>query len=162
MSKIEKAKQIVHANPNANRSQLIELFMRELSMSKAGATTYYYNATAGTREPSTRAKNQAAKAVVVENAAAAARPRTAAQIMKAAEKAAKQKQSAAETAVKQAAKEAFSKKTRQELKEFVDNIEEYNFPNGTLSDEQNAIKEKNLQTMKEVSAKRKGGNYIVV
>lgn len=48
MSKIDQAKAIVAANPQASRSDLIQMFMNQLSMSKAGATTYYYNATKGT------------------------------------------------------------------------------------------------------------------
>lgn len=47
MSKIDQAKAIVAANPQASRSDLIQMFMDQLSMSKAGATTYYYNATKG-------------------------------------------------------------------------------------------------------------------
>lgn len=45
MSKISQAVAIVAANPQASRSELIQMFMDQLSMSKAGATTYYYNAT---------------------------------------------------------------------------------------------------------------------
>ena len=44
MTKIERAKEIVAANPNATRNELVDMFMKEMSMSKAGATTYYYNA----------------------------------------------------------------------------------------------------------------------
>lgn len=47
MSKIDQAKALVAANPQASRSDLIQMFMDQLSMSKAGATTYYYNATKG-------------------------------------------------------------------------------------------------------------------
>ncbi len=47
MSKIDQAKAIVASNPQASRSDLIQMFMDQLSMSKAGATTYYYNATKG-------------------------------------------------------------------------------------------------------------------
>lgn len=47
MTKSEQAKAIVAANPSASRSQLIEMFMSQLSMSKAGASTYYYNVTKG-------------------------------------------------------------------------------------------------------------------
>lgn len=47
MSKIDQAKALVAANPQASRSELIQMFMEQLSMSKAGATTYYYNATKG-------------------------------------------------------------------------------------------------------------------
>jgi hypothetical protein len=43
MSKVEQAKKIVAANPNASRGELIEMFMSQLSMTKAGATTYFYN-----------------------------------------------------------------------------------------------------------------------
>ncbi len=44
MTKIERAKEIVAANPNATRNELVDMFMKEMSMSRAGATTYYYNA----------------------------------------------------------------------------------------------------------------------
>lgn len=43
MTKVAQAKQIVEANPNATRSQIVEMFMEQLGMSKAGATTYGYN-----------------------------------------------------------------------------------------------------------------------
>lgn len=45
MSKILHAVRILHDNPTATRNDLIEMLMAQLPMSKAGATTYYYNAT---------------------------------------------------------------------------------------------------------------------
>lgn len=42
-SKKQMAMVIYKANPNATRQQIIEMFMSHLSMSKAGASTYYYN-----------------------------------------------------------------------------------------------------------------------
>jgi len=47
MTKVEMAKKIVANNPSLDRSGLIGKFMSELNMSKAGATTYYYNLTKG-------------------------------------------------------------------------------------------------------------------
>ena len=147
MSKIDRAIEIVKANPSASRSDLIAKFMSELSMSKAGATTYYYNATKGMERKAKTVK--AAKAAKVVSVKEPAKPvATAAQIMKAAEKARK-------------LKEAESAKIRAELDEFVHILEndlEYDFPNGTLSspkvavdqDKIDEIKEKNLKTMKKV------------
>lgn len=43
MTKTAQAKQIVEANPEASRSELVQMFMAQLGMSKAGATTYGYN-----------------------------------------------------------------------------------------------------------------------
>lgn len=43
VSKVSLAAEIIKQNPTASRSQLIQLFMTQLSMTKAGATTYYYN-----------------------------------------------------------------------------------------------------------------------
>lgn len=43
MTKVQAAKQIVESNPNATRSQIVQMFMEQLGMSKAGATTYGYN-----------------------------------------------------------------------------------------------------------------------
>lgn len=45
MSKITRAVEILSAFPTASRKDLIEMLMIQLPMSKAGATTYYYNAT---------------------------------------------------------------------------------------------------------------------
>ncbi len=42
-SKKQMAMVIYKANPNATRQQVIEMFMSHLSMTKAGASTYYYN-----------------------------------------------------------------------------------------------------------------------
>lgn len=165
MSKIEKAKQIVSANPKASRSELIGLFMSELAMSKAGATTYYYNATAETRQPSTRMKNKEKRIAVVAKANAA-KPKTTAEAVA---KFAKSKAKTAEQILKEEEKRIAANKlaaakaeARKGLDAFEADIEGYTFPNGTLSDAQVKVKEKNLELMKEVSAKRKGGNYIVV
>lgn len=43
MTKVHVAKQIVEANPNATRSEIVQMFIDQLGMSKAGATTYGYN-----------------------------------------------------------------------------------------------------------------------
>ena len=40
VSKVDLAADIVRANPKATRAELIVMFMQELSMSKAGASTY--------------------------------------------------------------------------------------------------------------------------
>lgn len=42
-SKKQMAMEIYKANPNATRQQVIAMFMSHLSMTKAGASTYYYN-----------------------------------------------------------------------------------------------------------------------
>lgn len=47
MTKTAQAKQIVEANPEASRSELVQMFMAQLGMSKAGATTYGYNLAKG-------------------------------------------------------------------------------------------------------------------
>lgn len=44
-SKMEQALQIYHRHETINRGTVIKLFMTMLGMSKAGATTYYYNCT---------------------------------------------------------------------------------------------------------------------
>ena len=153
MSKIEHAIEIVKANPTASRSDLISKFMSELGMSKAGATTYFYNATRGLDRPKTERKAKAPKAVKAAKPSKAERQvevqksATAAQIMKAAELARKHK-------------EAQSAKIRAELAEFENDIENYDFPNGTLSspkvevevdqDRIDEIKDKNLKVMKKV------------
>lgn len=43
-SKLERAVAIVKANPNASRKELITMFVEQLSMTPAGASTYVYNA----------------------------------------------------------------------------------------------------------------------
>lgn len=43
-TKLEQAKVLFSNTPGFSRSQIIELFMERLGMSKAGATTYYYSA----------------------------------------------------------------------------------------------------------------------
>lgn len=47
MTKVQAAKQIVEANPEATRSEIVQMFMAQLGMSKAGATTYGYNLAKG-------------------------------------------------------------------------------------------------------------------
>lgn len=43
-TKLDQAKALFAANSSLSRAEVIELFMTELGMSKAGATTYFYNA----------------------------------------------------------------------------------------------------------------------
>jgi hypothetical protein len=43
MTKVQAAKQIVESNPEATRAEIVQMFMSQLGMSKAGATTYGYN-----------------------------------------------------------------------------------------------------------------------
>lgn len=43
-SKLERAILLLKANPKATRKEAIELFMKELEMSPAGASTYVHNA----------------------------------------------------------------------------------------------------------------------
>ena len=43
-TKLDKAKALFKANAKLSRENMIGLFMEQLQMSKAGATTYYYNA----------------------------------------------------------------------------------------------------------------------
>ena len=43
MTKVQAAKQIVESNPEATRAEIVKMFMEQLGMSKAGATTYGYN-----------------------------------------------------------------------------------------------------------------------
>ena len=66
MTKVAQAKTIVESNPEASRSELVQMFMAQLGMSKAGATTYGYNLAKG-----------AAKRVkkVVEGAVKAEKPK---------------------------------------------------------------------------------------
>lgn len=47
MTKTEMAKKIVADNANASRKEIIALFMSQLNMTKAGATTYAYNLAKG-------------------------------------------------------------------------------------------------------------------
>lgn len=56
MTKVEMARKIVADNPNASRGELIGKFMLGLGMSKAGATTYYYNVTKGAPKAERKAK----------------------------------------------------------------------------------------------------------
>jgi hypothetical protein len=147
MSKIDRAIEIVKSNPTSSRGDLIAKFMSDLGMSKAGATTYFYNATKGMeRTAKTVSAVKAAKVLPIVKEPA--RPvATAAQIMKAAEKARK-------------IKDDESAKIRQELEDFVNDIEGYTFPNGTLTplrapkvvdqDKLEEIKDKNLSVMKKV------------
>jgi len=43
-TKQQRAVELLKSNSNLPRDKMIELFMNELNMSKAGATTYMYNA----------------------------------------------------------------------------------------------------------------------
>lgn len=43
-TKLEAARKLFAANKSLSRTDMIALFMTELTMSKAGATTYFYNA----------------------------------------------------------------------------------------------------------------------
>lgn len=43
ISKVEQAKTIIAENPNSTRSELIKMFMEQIGMSKAGASTYAFN-----------------------------------------------------------------------------------------------------------------------
>jgi len=47
MSKIEMARKIAEQNPNLDRKGLIDAFISQLNMTKAGATTYAYNMSKG-------------------------------------------------------------------------------------------------------------------
>jgi len=60
ITKTAQAKQIVEANPEASRSELVQMFMAQLGMSKAGATTYGYNLAKGAAK---RVKKVVEKAV---------------------------------------------------------------------------------------------------
>lgn len=51
ITKLEMAKKIVSENAGASRKEIIELFMTQLGMSKAGATTYAYNLSKGEAKP---------------------------------------------------------------------------------------------------------------
>lgn len=42
-TKLDRAKELRASNPGASRESLIGIFMDQLGMSKAGATTYYYS-----------------------------------------------------------------------------------------------------------------------
>lgn len=44
VTKLDQAKELFKANGFKGREFMVALFMTELSMSKAGATTYFYNA----------------------------------------------------------------------------------------------------------------------
>ena len=153
MSKLERAIAIVKSNPSASRGDLIGMFISQLSMSKAGATTYYYNASKGMVRTEKTVK--AAK-IVLE--AAPVRIASAAQIMKAAERAKVRKQSDEDVS----AREAERTKILKQLDDFVNDIDGYDFPYGTLSplrapkpkvvdqDKLEEIKDKNLSVMKKV------------
>jgi len=41
--KLARAKELIKANPNMDRKEMIQLFTKELEMSQAAATTYFYN-----------------------------------------------------------------------------------------------------------------------
>jgi hypothetical protein len=61
ITKTAQAKQIVEANPEASRSELVQMFMAQLGMSKAGATTYGYNLAKGAAKRVKKVVEQAAK-----------------------------------------------------------------------------------------------------
>lgn len=44
VTKLDQAKELFKANAALSRAEMIALFMDKLGMSKAGATTYFYNA----------------------------------------------------------------------------------------------------------------------
>ena len=56
MSKVEMARKIVDSNPSLDRKGLIEAFISQLNMTKAGATTYAYNLTKGDAKASKPSK----------------------------------------------------------------------------------------------------------
>jgi hypothetical protein len=62
-TKVMAAKQIVADNPNATRSEIVHMFIDQLGMSKAGATTYAYNLAKGAAK---RVKKVVEKAVKAE------------------------------------------------------------------------------------------------
>ena len=41
-SKIDQAREIFNKNSNLSRDKIVELFIKQLEMTKAGATSYYY------------------------------------------------------------------------------------------------------------------------
>lgn len=55
MTKVERAKQIFQANAGASRAEIIALFIKELGMSNAGASTYYYNVKGSSGAPKVKA-----------------------------------------------------------------------------------------------------------
>jgi hypothetical protein len=63
MTKVQAAKQIVESNPEATRAEIVRMFMEQLGMSKAGATTYGYNLAKGAAK---RVKKVVEKAVKAE------------------------------------------------------------------------------------------------
>lgn len=71
MTKVERAKQIFQANAGASRAEIIALFVKELGMSSAGASTYYYNVKSSSGAP----KVKATKAKTAKAKAKAAKPK---------------------------------------------------------------------------------------
>jgi hypothetical protein len=47
-TKLDQAVALRKANPGLGRDQVVELFMKQLNMSKAGATTYFYTSSKAT------------------------------------------------------------------------------------------------------------------
>ena len=83
MTKVAQAKQIVESNPEASRSELVKMFMEQLGMSKAGATTYGYNLAKGAAkrvkkvvERAVKPDPKAIKAVKIEAELVVPEPRT--------------------------------------------------------------------------------------
>lgn len=133
MSKIEQAKKIVAANSLATRSELISLFMSQLNMSKAGATTYFYNATKGSDRPTVAKKSKAVPAKKASKAPSSVKK--------------------IDSVLRQAARVELDR-INAEMDEFekTHKLHQNGLTLVKLTDEE--IKVKNLETMKKVSAKR--------
>jgi hypothetical protein len=177
MKKIDTAKQIVACHPNASRQELIALFMTELSMSKAGATTYYYNATRGLQATT---KTTAAIAAIKTGQESPTKL-SGAQLMKMAEKKSKTSKIVADLDAKEAARLKQREEVTAELARIEADLDGYVWDKHGILVEKTAptavkrkvkavdaeatrveaIKDRNLEMLKEVSARRKGGNYIV-
>lgn len=177
MTKLDRAKQIVAAHANASRQELIALFMAELAMSKAGATTYYYNATRGAAATT---KTKAAIAAI-ETGQESPRKLSGAQLMKMAEKTSKTAKIVADLDAKEAARLKQREEVTAELARIEADLDGYTWDKHGILVEKTAptavkrkvkavdaevvrveaVKDRNLEMLKEVSARRKGGNYIV-
>lgn len=177
MTKLDRAKQIVAAHANASRQELIALFMTELGMSKAGATTYYYNATRSL--DATYRTTQAIAAI--KSGQESPKKISAEQFMKSAEKKSKTAKIVADLDAKEAARLKQREEVTTELARIEADLDGYVWDkHGILvektaptavkrkvkkadveSQRVEAIKDRNLEMLKEVSARRKGGNYIV-
>lgn len=68
MTKVMAAKQIVETNPNATRSEIVQMFMDKLGMSKAGATTYGYNLAKNAAKVRTKREKPVREIVINEEA----------------------------------------------------------------------------------------------